>query len=146
MHKEELTQSKTEKDIKRRIEENAATKQQKKTDSLQQSSATISGGLGPVPAPTVAESSPSTSQQKRVRVSTSDGRQLTINLEDHLTYTALLSQLEKEFEVSRERMKIRYGIPPKDLRPVVSGDEEVALPLQHGDRITVEITANQPGK
>ena len=62
-----------------------------------------------------------------------------LSLEKETTYGGLQEILTKELNIDPPRQKIKYGFPPKELKPPEEGKEEEALPLQHGDRITVEI-------
>ena len=69
-----------------------------------------------------------------------------ISLDHDMTYTTLVEHLEKELKVSKSGMKLRHGFPPRELGPHKDGEEELPLPLQHGDRLTVEIAPEpEPG-
>ena len=59
-----------------------------------------------------------------------------------MTYAQLLEHLEKELKVGKSRMKLRHGFPPKELGPPAEGEGVMAVPLQHGDRLAVEIAAD----
>ena len=65
--------------------------------------------------------------------------QLMLTLEKETTYAGLQVILTRELDVAAPRQRIKYGFPPKEMRPPTEGREGDPLPLQHGDRITVEI-------
>ena len=65
-----------------------------------------------------------------------------LSLEKETTYAGLQEILAKELSVESPRQRIKYGFPPKELKPPAEGKEEEPLPLQHGDRITVEVLAD----
>ena len=65
-----------------------------------------------------------------------------LSLEKETTYAGLQEILAKELSVEPPRQRIKYGFPPKELKPPAEGKEEEPLPLQHGDRITVEVLAD----
>lgn len=74
--------------------------------------------------------------------------QLMLTLSATVTYAALTQQLSSELDAPVDRMTIKHGFPPKMLQPPAAGASDDALPIQHGDKITVDIsseTNQQPG-
>ena len=65
---------------------------------------------------------------------------MMLTLEGELTYAALQEKISASIDVSPDRQKIKCGFPPRELLPPATGQEDTPIPLQHGDRITVEIT------
>ncbi len=62
-----------------------------------------------------------------------------LTLEGDTTYASLQSRLELELGVPPASQRIKYGFPPRELKAPNEGNEEEDLPLQHGDRVTVEV-------
>nr|BAB39347.1 hypothetical protein [Macaca fascicularis] len=124
LHKEELNMSKTERTIQQNITEQASVMQKRKTEKLKQeqkgqprtvSPSTIRDGPSSAPAtPTKAPYSPT-------------------------TFFELQESIAREFNIPPYLQCIRYGFPPKELMPPQAGMEKEPVPLQHGDRITIEI-------
>jgi len=56
-----------------------------------------------------------------------------------VTYTELQKLIYEAVKVSAERQKIRVGFPPKLLQPAAEGQQEVIVPLNHGDKIALEV-------
>ena len=62
------------------------------------------------------------------------------------TFPVLMDKLTTELMVNADRLRVKCGFPPKLLEPKTAtagqeegkGEEEV-LPIQHGDRLSVEI-------
>ncbi|XP_069477235.1 deubiquitinating protein VCPIP1 [Ambystoma mexicanum] len=157
LHKEELTMSKTERTIQQNITEQASLMQKRKTDTLkqEQKGPPRSGSPGMMrdspssaPAtPTKAVYSPTATKEKKIRMTTNDGRQAMLTLKSSTTFLELQEGIAKEFDIPPYLQSIRYGFPPKELLPPKHGMENEAVPLQHGDRITIEILkgkAEQP--
>ncbi|KAJ8376640.1 hypothetical protein SKAU_G00072200 [Synaphobranchus kaupii] len=147
LHKEELTMSKAERSLQQSISEHAFVAQKKGTDRLKQeqksqgktSSMGSQEGPSSAPAtPTKAPYSPKSSTDKKIRVTTNDGRQAMLTLQADTTFSELQRSIAKEFAVPPAQQCIRYGFPPKELLPPKEGQENEPLPLQHGDRVTVE--------
>ena len=61
---------------------------------------------------------------------------LTLPLET--TFQQLQEAIEKELGIPPTQQKIRFGFPPRELQPPDVGSESEPVPLQHGDRVTVE--------
>uniref|UniRef100_A0A4W3GDQ5 Deubiquitinating protein VCPIP1 n=2 Tax=Callorhinchus milii TaxID=7868 RepID=A0A4W3GDQ5_CALMI len=149
LHKEELTMSKIERSIQQNITDHAAIMQKRKTDKLRQeqkgssqpsSPGIIKDGPSSAPAtPTKSSYSPSPTKEKKIRVTTNDGRQATLILQASVKFSELQESIAKEFNLPLHLQCIRYGFPPKELHPPKEGRENEALPLQHGDRVSVEI-------
>ncbi|KAJ8277678.1 hypothetical protein GJAV_G00078500 [Gymnothorax javanicus] len=155
LHKEELTMSKAERSLQQSISEQASVSQKKRTDRLKQEQKsqgrTASQGSqeGPASAPatpTKAPYSPKSSTDKKIRVTTSDGRQAMLTLQADTTFSELQKSIANEFSVPPAQQCIRYGFPPKELLPPKEGQENESLPLQHGDRVTVEVVKDPKEK
>ncbi len=73
---------------------------------------------------------------------------MMLTLDATISYQALRERLQQEFEVPLDRQKIKHGFPPRELHPPGEGESmEEPVPLQHGDRITLEILPDpQTGK
>lgn len=56
-----------------------------------------------------------------------------------MTHAALQERLVAELGVPVHRQRIKYGFPPRDLHPPAEGQEDDPVPLQHGDRLTIQI-------
>ncbi|KAK6492061.1 deubiquitinating protein VCIP135-like [Huso huso] len=149
LHKEELNMSKAERSVQQSIAEHASVMQKKRTDKLKQVQKGQARSTSPGPArdglssapvtPTKAPYSPKSSKEKKIRVTTTDGRQAMLTLQTGTTFSQLQNSIAKEFSVPPALQCIRYGFPPKELSPPKEGMENEPVPLQHGDRVTVEI-------
>ncbi|KAI3374127.1 hypothetical protein L3Q82_005988 [Scortum barcoo] len=150
LHKEELTMSRAERSIQQSISEQALVTQKRRTDKLKQEQKghgrTSSPGGSPetssssAPATPTKSSSPSSSnKEKKIRVTTSDGRQAMLTLQAHTTFSELQRSIANQFGVPPAQQCIRYGFPPKELMPPKDSEENEPVALQHGDRVTVEI-------
>ncbi|KAG7488605.1 hypothetical protein MATL_G00035480 [Megalops atlanticus] len=155
LHKEELTMSKAERSLQQSISEQASVAQKKRTDRLKQEQksqgrpAPVGAQEGPSSAPatpTKAPYSPKSSKEKKIRVTTNDGRQAMLTLQAETTFSELQRSIAKEFAVPPAQQCIRYGFPPKELLPPKGGQENEPLPLQHGDRVTVEVVRDPKEK
>lgn len=141
LHKEELTMSRAERGVQQSISEHAAAMQKRHTDKLKQEpkgATSAEPGSSSAPA-TPTKSSPAASKEKKIRVTTSDGRQATLTLHAATTFAQLQASVAKQFGVPAEQQCIRYGFPPKGLASPREGEENEPVALQHGDRVTVEI-------
>ena len=76
------------------------------------------------------------SNEVKIRLTSSTGKASTITLKPDSTYTDLQDTIHAELGISQDRQKIRYGFPPRELKP--PEDEGGTLPLKHGDRVSVE--------
>uniref|UniRef100_A0A1A8LZT1 ubiquitinyl hydrolase 1 n=1 Tax=Nothobranchius pienaari TaxID=704102 RepID=A0A1A8LZT1_9TELE len=149
LHKEELTMSRAERSIQQSISEQALVSQKRRTEKLKQEQKgqirDSSPGGSPetssssAPATPTKSSSPSSNKEKKIRVTTSDGRQAMLTLPAHTTFSDLQSSIANQFGVLPAQQCIRYGFPPKELGPPKDGEENEPVVLQHGDRVTVEI-------
>ncbi|KAM9844454.1 deubiquitinating protein VCPIP1 [Aulostomus maculatus] len=151
LHKEELTMSRAERSLQQSISEQAFATQKRRTDRLKHEqkghgrpsspggSPDTSSSSAPA-TPTKSSTSPSLScKEKKIRVTTSDGRQAMLTLQAHTTFSELQKSIANQFGVPPVRQFIRYGFPPKELAPPKDGEENEPVALQHGDRVTVEI-------
>ncbi|XP_072298015.1 deubiquitinating protein VCPIP1 [Eucyclogobius newberryi] len=148
LHKEELTMSKAERSLQQSITEQAGLSQKRRTDKLKQEQKMSEGRVSPdnsspsssAPAtPTKSPLSSSSSKEKKLRVTTSDGRQAMLTLQANTTFMELQKSITKEFNVPPSQQCIRHGFPPKELLPPKDGEENEPVALQHGDRVSVEI-------
>ncbi|XP_005171450.1 deubiquitinating protein VCPIP1 [Danio rerio] len=140
LHKEELVMSKTERVLQHSISEQAALSQRRSTDRVRHqdprpSSPSSSSSSAP-PTPTKV---PPTSGEKKIRVTTSDGRQAMLTLQPHTTYSDLQNSIIQVFNLSPGQLCIRHGFPPRELPPPPPEDQNRPVALQHGDRISVEV-------
>uniref|UniRef100_A0A8C6SFH7 Deubiquitinating protein VCPIP1 n=1 Tax=Neogobius melanostomus TaxID=47308 RepID=A0A8C6SFH7_9GOBI len=147
-HKEELTMSKAERSLQQSISEQATMSQKRRTDKLKQEQKMSEGRVSPdssspsssAPAtPTKSPLSSASNKEKKLRVTTSDGRQAMLTLQANTTFTELQKSIAKEFNVPPSQQCIRHGFPPKELLPPKDGEENEPVALQHGDRVSVEI-------
>lgn len=151
LHKEELTMSKAERNLQQSISEHASVAQKRRTDRLRQdqkghgqpsspSGAPEGSSSSSAPAtPTKSSFSPTSSKEKKIRVTTNDGRQAMLTLQAQTTFSELQRSIAHEFSLPPAQQCIRYGFPPKELYPPKDGEENEPVALQHGDRVTVEI-------
>ncbi|KAM9307851.1 deubiquitinating protein VCPIP1 [Gastrophryne carolinensis] len=149
LHKEELNMSKAERKLQQSIAEQASIMQKRKSDQLKQepkgqmrSSSPGSmkdGSLSGPSTPTKTPYSPTSSKEKKIRITTNDGRQAMLTLKYSTTFTELQEGIAKELDIPPYLQCIRYGFPPRELLPPKDGMENEPVPLQHGDRVTVEI-------
>ncbi|KAM4605758.1 deubiquitinating protein VCPIP1 [Polymixia lowei] len=150
LHKEELTMSKAERSLQQSISDQAFVTQKRRTDRLKQEQKGRGRPSSPsgspetpsssAPAtPTKTASSPSSNKEKKIRVTTSDGRQAMLTLLAQTTFSELQRSIANQFAVPPAQQCIRYGFPPKELVPPKDGEENEPVVLQHGDRVTVEI-------
>ncbi|XP_064634580.1 deubiquitinating protein VCPIP1-like isoform X2 [Lineus longissimus] len=155
IHKEQLTMSETEKEIRQKVTQNAAQQQKRKSMELsrmqekasqfpQKKPQSGSDGQSPSDSPlssprTPPLTSPRTPTEKKIRLQTSDGRTMMISLDMALTYHTLQERIASELNIPLDKQKIRHGFPPKELAPPSEGKENEPLVLQHGDKLAVEI-------
>nr|XP_006131535.1 deubiquitinating protein VCIP135 [Pelodiscus sinensis] len=149
LHKEELNMSKTERTIQQNIADQASVMQKRKTEKLKQeqkgqprttSPGAIRDGPSSAPAtPTKTPYSPTSTKEKKIRITTNDGRQSMLTLKSTTTFVELQESIAREFNIPPYLQCIRYGFPPKELLPPKEGLENEPVPLQHGDKITIEI-------
>ncbi|XP_040028364.2 deubiquitinating protein VCPIP1 [Gasterosteus aculeatus] len=147
LHREELTMSRAERGVQQSIGEQAPVNQKRRTDRLRQeeeksrtSVPETSSSAPATPTKSAASSSSSPSnKEKKIRVTTSDGRQAMLTLPVHTTFSELQRSVAEQFGVPPARQCIRHGFPPRELPPPKDGEENEPTALQHGDRVTVEI-------
>ncbi|CAL1580650.1 unnamed protein product [Knipowitschia caucasica] len=96
----------------------------------------------PSSAPATPTKSSSLSE-KKVRVTTSDGRQAMLTFPPRCTYGELQQSIAREFSVPPSQQCIRLGFPPKELLPPAAGEENEPVALQHGDRVSVEVLSQR---
>ena len=106
LHKEELGVSEAEKNVRRRVQDNARLTQnmsKKKTkyspsnqDLPRKTTPPPTSNTPPKTTPPGKSQSSASPTHKRVRVVTSDGHTCNLNLEVGVTYTELLDTIEKE--------------------------------------------------
>jgi deubiquitinating protein VCIP135 len=145
LHKEELTMSSKELAVKARIEQNAPIAQSSQSG---RKAKTVVQHPGPDPPkqqspPSQAERkrklvhNPEGSQEKRLRVSSSDGRTVQMIFPSSVTFQQLDAAIRQQFDIPTGKIRIRYGFPPKEL--LFHDTPDVILPLQHGEKLLVEI-------
>lgn len=152
LHKEELCKSEKEKQIKKRITSEAPKQQQRKSldtsaTSVQKSSPkkskSFDSGVQSKPSTDVTmttstiNTSPQRDRGKKVKIATSDGRQMMLSLPGEVTFNQLKDLIADQVNVPTHRQRLRTGFPPKILTQP-ENDEEI-IPLIHGDKISVEI-------
>ncbi|XP_066508884.1 deubiquitinating protein VCPIP1-like [Hoplias malabaricus] len=143
LHKEELVMSRAERSLQHSISEQAALSQRRRTQRLR----TQDQGTEPRPASPASSSSapptptktPPTSGEKKIRVTTSDGRQTMLQLQVETTFTELQASIAQALNLPPHQQCIRHGFPPRELVPPPPGQQHLPVNLQHGDRITVEV-------
>ena len=79
---------------------------------------------------------------KRIRVTSSEGKNSNITLSLTATYTDLQLLIEQELGIPVHQQKLRWGFPPKELLP--PEDHTSPLPLSHGERVSVERLGGGP--
>ena len=62
-----------------------------------------------------------------------------LTLVSEVTFSELQKLIYQAVDVPADRQKIRMGFPPKILEPPGEGEEDTVIPLQHGDKIALEI-------
>ncbi|XP_060086335.1 deubiquitinating protein VCPIP1-like [Ylistrum balloti] len=151
LHKEELTKSQTEKNIRKQVESQASKNQHRRTKEV----AILTAKSSPKksksdfiakkientsPSHVPMETTPSTkTRQKKVRLATSDGRQVMLTLDKDLTFNDLQQMIHSAVDVPPKRQKIRVGFPPKELKPPPESESDRLINLQHGDKIALEV-------
>lgn len=93
----------------------------------------------PSPSSPRPTSSQTPRNNKRIRLSSSTGGQHDLTLPLNVTYSQLQEAIEKELGVPPKEQKIRFGFPPRVLHPPEAGKEEEPIPVQHGERVMVEV-------
>ncbi|KAK1878559.1 Deubiquitinating protein VCIP135 [Dissostichus eleginoides] len=138
LHKEELTMSRAERSLQQSISDQAFVTQRRRTDKLKQEQKGNRRSSSPSGSPETSSSS--SAPEKKIRVTTSDGRQAMLTLLPVTTFSELQRRISTQFNVPPSQQQcIRYGFPPKELLRPRDGEENEPVALQHGDRVTVEI-------
>ncbi|XP_025080407.1 deubiquitinating protein VCIP135-like isoform X2 [Pomacea canaliculata] len=165
LHKEELNKSETEQQLRHRVSANAPL-QQTRSKSVE-SSTGPSGKTSPQTSPhrsgaakeargspdlsatssaksTPSATPPSTPKStahggKTVRVTSSTGQAAMLTLNKELTFWELQQKLEEALGVPPHRQKLRVGFPPRELKAPAAGEEGRFVPINHGDKIVVEV-------
>ncbi|KAL2096808.1 hypothetical protein ACEWY4_006015 [Coilia grayii] len=157
LHREELTMSKAELRLQQSVRDHAPQTQQRSGRPIAAKSEAATANHSQIPsqlaAPAPASASapptptkappPPRSDEKKVRVTTSDGRQATLTLRASTNHAEFRRAVAEAFGVPAERQRIRVGFPPRLLPcPKEAANQEEdrqPVPLQHGDRVSVEI-------
>ncbi|KAI5092945.1 deubiquitinating protein VCIP135 [Silurus meridionalis] len=143
LHKEELVMSQAERSLQHKISEQAALSQRRRTQHQRmQDQIAEPRPASPAPfssAPPTPTKGLTPSGQKKIRVTTSDGRQATLQLQAHNTYAELQEAITEAFNLQPHQQCIRHGFPPRELPPPPPEQQDQPVALQHGDRITVEV-------
>ena len=66
-----------------------------------------------------------------------------LSLVADVTFSKLQKLIYQAVDVPADRQRIRVGFPPKTLDPPMEGEEETIIPLQHGDKVAVEVLPDQ---
>ncbi|KAG5265239.1 hypothetical protein AALO_G00240050 [Alosa alosa] len=82
---------------------------------------------------------PPASGEKKIRVTTSDGRQATLTLQPRTNHAELQRAIAAAFSIPPGRQRIRAGFPPRPLPPPADASDDTPVPLQHGERVSVEV-------
>lgn len=100
LHKEELGVSEAEKGVRRRLQDNSrlAQNQSKKRTKYSQAKPSNHDAVAPAKTTPTPKLHPMKPSQKRVRVSTSDGRTCTLRLDLSVTYAQLQAAIEKDLK------------------------------------------------
>ena len=69
--------------------------------------------------------------------------QAMLSLVADVTFSELQKLIYQAVDVPADRQRIRVGFPPKILDPPMEGEEETIIPLQHGDKVAVEVLPDQ---
>lgn len=163
VHKEELMKSEAERQVKQKISAHAPQQQARKSSEggASSHSGTKSSKVSGTPDKTSANTSPQGSSKstptatppstpksaaggKKIRVSTSDGRNEMLTLTKDLTFAELQALIERAVDVPPAQQKLRRGFPPQELRAPAEGEEDQILPISHGDKILLEILPAEP--
>ncbi|XP_005099775.2 deubiquitinating protein VCIP135 [Aplysia californica] len=194
VHKEELTRSATEKQVRQNIEDKAWKQHRKLSDRMaaerkspvhgdgtrktserkagppspsktspppgtaqttltpDASQTTLTPGpsqttLTPGPSQTrvsqttdnVSGSSQAAPVNKRIRLSTADGKNMTLDLPADCTFLQLQSLIASAAHVPPDRQRIRYGFPPRELKVPEGEWQDYKVPVQPGDRIMLDV-------
>ncbi|XP_060561991.1 deubiquitinating protein VCPIP1-like isoform X2 [Ruditapes philippinarum] len=159
IHKEELMKSEKEKQVRKNIQTKAPLTQHRKTTALESQKQPHSPRSKESPSksklPTCSSSQTPAVQgssvmsqsaivqpvagEKKIRLQTSDGRQVMLTLVKDVTYAELQKLVFQTVDVPSDRQKLRVGFPPKLLEATPAGEEEKIVPLRHGDKIALEI-------
>ncbi|KAM8839277.1 LOW QUALITY PROTEIN: deubiquitinating protein VCPIP1 [Synchiropus picturatus] len=146
LHKEELTMSRAERSLQQSVSEHAAVTQRRRTDKIKEEQKSQERPLSPA-SQTQTSSAPATPTKsltsKKIRVTTSDGRQATLTLQPDTTFAELQRSIASQFGVPPPQQCIRSGFPPRELAAPGEGEENEPVALQHGERVTVEILRSQ---
>ncbi|GFS24096.1 deubiquitinating protein VCIP135-like [Elysia marginata] len=164
VHREELNKSTAEKRVRSQIEANAPKQQQKlsshrgpeekrATPSIpqrtpeKQKSPSPSMSPGKVGNSQISQSNSSEkltskpSANKRIRLTLSDNRNMTLDLPAECKFLELQALVSTATLLPPNRLRIRHGFPPKELKPPASPCEDYRVPVQPGDRIMVDIVS-----
>ncbi|XP_053384067.1 deubiquitinating protein VCPIP1-like [Mercenaria mercenaria] len=158
IHKEELMKSEKEKQVRKNIQTKAPQTQHRKTTALESQkqaftrskespSKTRQKTCTETSTPAVASTSLMSQSaivqpvagEKKVRLQTSDGRQVMLTLVKDVTYAELQKLIFQSVKVPADHQKLRVGFPPKLLEAPPEGEEDKVVPLHHGDKIALEI-------
>lgn len=105
LHKEELTMSSVERSVKKRVEENARVMQNKRSSNSKSPMTTPTSKSPPyskttptskIPPSSIPKSPSSKALEKRIRVTSSDGRTCNLKLDLSVTYVQLQEAIEQE--------------------------------------------------
>ncbi|GFO30372.1 deubiquitinating protein vcip135-like [Plakobranchus ocellatus] len=165
VHREELNKSAAEKRVRGQIETNAPKQQQKLSSRLSMEEKKSTGiasekllekQKSPPPAEATNSQIPHSgssdeiqgkpSTNKRIRLSLSDNRHMTLDLPAECKFLELQALISSATALPPNRLRIRHGFPPRELKPPASSDENYKVPVQPGDRIMVDIVPVHGGE
>ena len=69
--------------------------------------------------------------------------QETVTLTEEVTFSQLQQLVFNAIQIPPQNQKLRLGFPPKVLSAPAPGDTDAVVPLNHGDKISVESTASE---
>lgn len=81
------------------------------------------------------------SNTKKIRVTT-EGKTANLTLSNTATFLDLQMMIEDELGVPSNCQRLRWGFPPKELRP---SEDNAPLTLSHGERVSVEWVGHPSG-
>ena len=150
LHKEELTVSKTEQVLRKKIEHGAIVKQKRLSSSpLKRNSETqpkqnhvSPKQSSPERLDEQKENIPNMSERTKpkeckIRISTIGSGSEVFIVTEQTRFNDIQNFIEENFEIEKDLQIIKYGFPPKTLQQ--SEDPNEQLDLRHGERLTVHL-------
>ncbi|XP_041365436.1 deubiquitinating protein VCPIP1-like isoform X2 [Gigantopelta aegis] len=91
-------------------------------------------------AETTSLAASTTQEDKKIRIATSEGKQVMLSLKEDVTFSELQQKILELVGIALDEQKLRIGFPPRELKPAEYENDEKVI-LRHGDKITVETVA-----